>query len=132
MAWGGTAIFGGFFIIAPLISIRESQIRHQIKLEVPGKKTNKKITPLLPIGGSGGVKTSHQVLKIGRAWGGTVTSTLRSNNSKTINPILKYFTDLKNSDKSALIKHSHSSLRLLLLLLIILCKNCILSGGEQN
>ena len=57
-------------------------------------------------------------------------TTLRSNNSKSINPIFKYFTDLKNSDKSALINHSHSSLRPLLLLLIIVCKNCILSCGS--
>ena len=48
-------------------------------------------------------------------------TTLRSNNSKNINPIFKYFTDLKNSDKSALIKHSHTSLRPLILLLIIVC-----------
>ena len=47
---------------------------------------------------------------------------LRSNNSKSINPIIKCFTDLKNSDKSTLIKHSQSNLRPLILLLIILCK----------
>ena len=51
-------------------------------------------------------------------------TTFRSNNSKNINPISKYFTDLKNSDKFELIKHSQSSLRSLILLLIIVCKNC--------
>ena len=50
-------------------------------------------------------------------------TTFRSNNSKNINPISKYFTDLKNSDKFELIKHSQSSLRSLILLLIIVCKN---------
>ena len=50
-------------------------------------------------------------------------STLRSNKSKSINPILKYFTDLKNSDKSASIKHSHISLRPLLVLLMFKRKN---------
>ena len=59
-------------------------------------------------------------------------STLRSNKSKSVNPILKYSTDLKNSDKSASIKHSHISLRPFLLLQTILCKNYLLSVGKEN
>ena len=58
-------------------------------------------------------------------------TTLRSNNSKNINPIFKYFTDLKNSDKFALIKHSHSTLRPFLLPLRILCKKCLLSCDKE-
>ena len=54
-------------------------------------------------------------------------TTLRSNNSKSINPIIKYFTDLKNSDKSALIKHSHISLRPLLVLLMFKRKSRVFS-----
>ena len=83
-------------------------------------------------GVKGGVKTSHQKKKFGRTWGGAAMSTLRSNNSKSINPIIKYFTDLKNSDKSALIKHSHTSLRPLILLLIIVCKIVFWVGMSKS
>ena len=120
--WGGTAIFRVFFVIAPLISITESQMRHQIKLESPGFKTKKNHPSTPHRGGVMGGSKRHIKKKIGFAWGDTAMLTLRSNNSKSINPISKYFTDLKISDKSALIKHSHTSLRPLILLLIIVCK----------
>ena len=55
--------------------------------------------------------------------GGKSGLVIGKNNSKSINPVFKYFTDLKKSDKFALIKHSQSSLRSLILLLIIVCKN---------
>ena len=123
VTWGGTAIFRAFVVIAPLISITESQIRHQIKLELPGFKT-KKNHPSPPHRGgvNGGGQNVTSKKKIGCAWGETAMSTLRSNNSKSINPIIKYFTDLKNSDKSASIKHSHIIFRPVLLLIRILCK----------
>ena len=55
----------GFFFIAPLIFITESQIRHQIKLELTGFKT-KKITSFLPIGRELGGGSKRQMKKKNR------------------------------------------------------------------
>ena len=64
--WGKTAMFWVFFVIAPLISITESQVRPQIKLELTGFKT-KKNHLFLPIGRElgGGSKRHMKKKKIG-------------------------------------------------------------------